>query len=68
MHNLFARARLRREASAPVPDESRMSLADIEALLREIAAVRTDRTAFEEAKLQRPARVDSVPRAPKLMS
>lgn len=68
MRGFFARSRLRRETFASTPDESRMSLADVEALLREIAAARTDQADADEDEPSSAWRIDGAPRAPKMMS
>jgi len=67
MIGLFSRARPRREA--PAPDESRMTMAEVEALLREIAADRPNRGVAADVEQHRLRRAsEAADRAPKLAS
>ena len=67
MIGLFSRARPRPEA--PAPDESRMTMAEVEALLREIAADRPNRGVAADVEQHRLRRAsEAADRAPKLAS
>lgn len=69
MLGLFSRLRPRLEAPDAAPDEGRMSLAEIEALLREIAVHRPSDDALAEVEQSRSRRaVDAVEVTLKRMS
>ncbi len=69
MFGLFSRLRPRLDTPEPALDEGRMSLAEIEALLREIAADRPRHSALSNGGQQRNRQMSSTSdRAPKLAS
>jgi hypothetical protein len=69
MFGLFSRLRPRLDTPEPALDEGRMSLAELEALLREIAADRPRHSALSNGGQQQSRQVSSTSdRAPKLAS